>query len=166
MSTAAILDSIEHLQAAVVDFLKLADGGDFGILSDDEFIDAAREIEAIRRQPDTADHAVVAEVRARDLPGKHVARTARGFLGQLWRITPLEAGARVREADNFSPRVTRRVRDWLEAVGNRGSGPGSTAAGPTSTTSSCSALTTMPGTWSKTGASTSATQCPGSSHPH
>jgi hypothetical protein len=107
MSTAAILDLVEQLQAVVVDVLKLADGGDFGALSEEEFIDAVREIEAIRRQLDTADHAIVAEVRARDLAGTHLARTAQGFLGQLWRITPREAGARVREADQLSPRITQ-----------------------------------------------------------
>ena len=37
MSTAAILELIEQLQAAAAEFLKLADGGDFGVLNDEEF---------------------------------------------------------------------------------------------------------------------------------
>lgn len=106
MSTAAILDSIEALQIAASEVLKLADGGDLGILTDEEFLDAAREIEAIRRQLDTADHAIIAEVRVRDLPDTHLARNPRGLLSQLWRITHREAGARIREADALAPRLT------------------------------------------------------------
>jgi hypothetical protein len=104
--TAAILDSLEQLQSAVDDFLKHAEHGGFGVLSDEEFGEVAREVEAIRRQLETVDYPIVAEVEARALSDKALTRNPAGLLSGLWRITPTEAAARVREAAALGPRAT------------------------------------------------------------
>ena len=106
MTTAGILDSIDQLQAAVADFLKLADGGDFGVLDDEDFIDAARNSRpsAGNWTPPTTrswPRCGRASCRMSTWPGPRT-----GFSSQLWRITVREAGARVREADHLGPRVT------------------------------------------------------------
>ena len=91
MSTAGFLDLIGQLQTAVVDFLKLADGGDFGAFEPRRSSSTPRPRSSRRSgwvPGGSAHHAVVAEVRCRDLPGAHLACTAQGFLSQLWRITP------------------------------------------------------------------------------
>lgn len=98
MTAAAIVDSLQSMQAAADDFLKHADNGGLGALTHDEFCDVAREVEAIRRQLVTADYPIIAEVETRALPDKELSRTCAGFLGTLWRLTPHEAAARVREA--------------------------------------------------------------------
>jgi hypothetical protein len=105
MTDAAIWDCITQLQSAVSDFLKHAEAGGFGVLSDEEFVEVAGEVEAIRRQLATADYPIVADVAARDLPATTLTRTPAGFLSSLWRITPHEAHARVREASLLGPRV-------------------------------------------------------------
>ena len=106
MNTAApIVDSFESLQAAVADFLKHARNGGCGALSDDEFVDLSRELEAVRVELTTADYPIVAEAEDRDLADRYSARNVAGFLSGLWRITPHEARARVREVEQLGPRV-------------------------------------------------------------
>lgn len=104
MTAAAIVDALQSVQAAVDDFLKHADNGGFGILSDEEFVEIAHETDAIRRQLATADYAIVSEVDARAMPAKELTRTASGYLAKLWRLTPHEASARVREANALGTR--------------------------------------------------------------
>lgn len=106
MIGAAVVDSLHSLQAAVDEFLNHADNGGLGVLSDDEFAEVAREVEAIRRQLTTADYPIVAEVSARALPEQRLARTPAGYLGALWRLSPREVSGRVREANVLGPRVT------------------------------------------------------------
>jgi hypothetical protein len=104
--TAPVFDALQQLQGAVDDFLKHAEHGGLGVLSDDEFTEVAREVEAIGRQLRTVDYPIVAEVQARGLPEQTLTRTPAGFLRALWRLSPTEAGARVREAAALGPRVT------------------------------------------------------------
>jgi hypothetical protein len=106
MSVAGVSDALAALQAAVDDVLKYADAGELGGLSDEEFVAAARELEAIRRQLATADQPVVAEVARRGLPAATASRTVAGYLAGLWRLTRAEANARVREAAALAPRTT------------------------------------------------------------
>lgn len=105
MTTAAIVDSLQSLQAAVADFLKHAETGGLGMLTEQEFTDAARDLETIRRQLATADYPVISEVQSRSLPEQELTRTPAGYLSKLWRLTPHEACARVREATALSPRA-------------------------------------------------------------
>jgi hypothetical protein len=105
MSAAAIIDSLQFLQAAVEDFLKRAQNGGLGTLTDAEFENVARDIDAIRRQLTTADYPIVAEVESRGLPDRSLTRNAAGYLGAVWRLTPHEAARRVREAEALGPRT-------------------------------------------------------------
>jgi hypothetical protein len=89
----------------VDDFCKDAQHGGLGVLSDDEFMDLAREVEAIRRQLATVDYPILAEVEARSLPEAHLTRNTAGFLRQLWRLSPHEASTRVREAAALGDRA-------------------------------------------------------------
>jgi Domain of unknown function (DUF222)/HNH endonuclease len=106
MSIAGITDALVALQVAVDDVLKYAANGDFGNLPDDEFVDAAHEVEAIRRQLCTADQSIVAEVERRGLPQATARQNAAGHLSALWHITRAEANSRVREAAALAPRTT------------------------------------------------------------
>lgn len=105
MTDAAILESFEALQKAVHAFLDNAAGGEFGRLSDAEFTDLARDLESLRRTLETADNAVIAEVKDRDLPVKDLTRHATRWLSALWRLTPAEAYRRAVEAKAVGPRV-------------------------------------------------------------
>src|SRR4051794_9678559 len=88
MTDAAILESFESLHKAVDEFLGMARGGGLGDLSRDEFVSVARDLEALRRSLQTADHAVIAEVQARELPAKDLTRNVAGWLSAVWRLTP------------------------------------------------------------------------------
>ena len=106
MTTAAVLDSVETLAAAVSEFLKHADNGGLSVLSDEQFAETIRDVEQIRRQLATADYPIIDQIGSRELPGRHLTRTVAGYLGQVWRLTPSAAGARVREAAALAPRTT------------------------------------------------------------
>ncbi len=80
MTSGAVLDAIVSLQAAVGDVLKHFDNGDLGCLSEDEFAEAAGELEATRRTLATADYAVVAEIESRELADRQLARNPAGYL--------------------------------------------------------------------------------------
>ncbi|MGN6606687.1 MAG: DUF222 domain-containing protein, partial [Jatrophihabitans sp.] len=106
MTDAAILERFEVLHKAIDAFGECAAGGGFGQLSDDEFIDLARDLEALRRSLGTVDDAVVTDVERRELPHKQLTRTTAGFLSALWRLTAGEARQRVTAARQCGPRVT------------------------------------------------------------
>src|SRR5438874_1961186 len=106
MTATAILGCLDSLQAAVDDFLKHADNGGLESLSEDEYLEVAREVEAARSQLATADYPIIAGVETRGLPERHLARNAAGLLSGLWRMTPHEAKARVMEATALAPRTT------------------------------------------------------------
>ena len=86
MSIAGVSDALAALQSAVDDVLKYADAGELGGLSDEEFVAAAHEVEAIRRQLAAADQPVVAEVARRGLPAATASGTVAGYLAGLWRL--------------------------------------------------------------------------------
>jgi hypothetical protein len=106
MDGSRISDAIAVMQAAVSDFLKAAAAGEFGALSNAEFCDAAREVEAIRRQLATADYPIVAELDSRELADVRLTHDTAGCLQELWRISRHEAKTRVREADQLGERRT------------------------------------------------------------
>ncbi|MGN6609300.1 MAG: DUF222 domain-containing protein, partial [Jatrophihabitans sp.] len=105
MTDAAILERFEVLHKAIDAFGECAAGGGFGQLSDDEFIDLARDLEALRRSLGTVDDAVVTDVERRELPHKQLTRTTAGFLSALWRLTAGEARQRVTAARQCGTRV-------------------------------------------------------------
>src|SRR4051795_2182421 len=104
MDASPISDALAVLQAAVSDFLEAAAHGELAVLSDAEFVDVVRDVEAVRRQLATADYPIVAELQARELAEVRLTRDTAGCLQELWRISRAEARARVREADQLGER--------------------------------------------------------------
>ena len=80
---------------AVLDALA---GADLTGLSDDQVLDYGREKERLRRRLAVSDHAFIAEVESRGLPGGLFARSTGNFLRGLLRIDPHEASQRVKAA--------------------------------------------------------------------
>nr|MDQ2957487.1 HNH endonuclease [Actinomycetota bacterium] len=88
--------------AAVTDVLECSLAG----LSEDELLDVVRVMERARRKVEAFDHAAIAELEARNLPGRYVVRGSRQFLAGLLNLSPAEASSRVRQAHELGPRVT------------------------------------------------------------
>jgi len=78
---------------------------DFSRISDDELLATIRAAERLKRKVESLDHPLIAEVDARNLPGRHVVRGTAVFLSGLLRISPREARLRVVRAREFGPRV-------------------------------------------------------------
>jgi hypothetical protein len=75
--------------------------------SDDEVEQTIRRVEVLRRRLDSVvDVNAVAELDARSIPGKHLARSTAAFLGGILRLSPGEAARRVKHARALGPRVT------------------------------------------------------------
>src|SRR3954449_13452507 len=72
-------------------------------LPDDELLEAFRQLETVRRQLASVDHALVGEAEARDLAESMAYRNTAGLLRSLLRITPREAAGRVRAAEAAGP---------------------------------------------------------------
>jgi hypothetical protein len=79
-------------------------GLDLTALSEDDLLAYARDKERLRRRLAAADHALVLEVEARDLPGKYKVRNAAKLLRALLRLDPHEAHIRVKAAHAAGPR--------------------------------------------------------------
>ena len=106
MTSAPVRDSLESLRAAVDELFKQLDAGELASLDEDELVEFARDMEGVRRQLQTADYPLVGEFDERDTPEHYSARNTASFLSGLWRITPHEAHARVKEAHALAPRTT------------------------------------------------------------
>ncbi|MDQ2955794.1 MAG: HNH endonuclease [Actinomycetota bacterium] len=105
MTTAVIGDvgaKVGVVVAAVIDVLECSLAG----LAEGELLDVIRVMEKARRKVEAFDHAVVAELEARNVPGRYVVRGSRQFLAGLLNLSPGEAGVRVRQARELGPRVT------------------------------------------------------------
>ncbi|MDQ2837390.1 MAG: 13E12 repeat family protein, partial [Actinomycetota bacterium] len=105
MTTAVISDvgaKVGVVLAAVTDVLECSLAG----LSEDELLDVVRVMERARRKVEAFDHAAVAELEARNVPGRYVVRGSRQFLAGLLNLSPAEASSRVRQAHELGPRVT------------------------------------------------------------
>ncbi|MDQ2838833.1 MAG: HNH endonuclease [Actinomycetota bacterium] len=105
MTTAVISDvgaKVGVVLAAVSEVLECSLAG----LSEAELLDVVRVMERARRKVEAFDHAAVAELEARNLPGRYVVRGSRQFLARLLKLSPGEASSRVRQAHELGPRVT------------------------------------------------------------
>jgi hypothetical protein len=87
-------------------FADLVGGCDVLGLSDEVFIAEIRAHERLRRQMVARDHVLVAELIERIATAQIPARDARTFLVDCLRLSPGEATARVRAAQDLGPRVT------------------------------------------------------------
>jgi hypothetical protein len=88
-------------------------------LSEPELLAVVREVERARRQLEALEHRLIAEVEQRNLPGKHLARSAGAFLAGLLNLSAREASVRIRHARHLGPRVTvtgQRLQPLLPAT--------------------------------------------------
>jgi hypothetical protein len=87
--------------AAVIDELQ---GMQLTAGTDDEVLDALRELEVQKRRLAAVDHRLIAETEQRRLAAPRGCASTGALLRQLLRIDPTEAAARVRAAAELGPR--------------------------------------------------------------
>jgi hypothetical protein len=88
-------------------------------LAEQELLGVVREVERARRRLEALEHRLIAEVEERNLPGKHLVRSAGAFLADLLNLSAREASVRVRHARYLGPRVTvtgQRLQPLLPAT--------------------------------------------------
>jgi hypothetical protein len=73
-------------------------------LSGQQELDVLRALETQKNRIPTVEHRLIADVQARGTAGEHGCAGTAVLLGQLLRITPREAGARVQAATDLGPR--------------------------------------------------------------
>ncbi|MEO7261369.1 MAG: DUF222 domain-containing protein [Jatrophihabitantaceae bacterium] len=81
-------------------------GCSFSGLVDEDLLEVLRLAEQARRQLEALDHLLIAEVEARNLPGRHVLRGSKQLLSGLLNLSPAESSARVRHAHQLGPRIS------------------------------------------------------------
>lgn len=81
-------------------------GCSFSGLTDDAVLEVLRLAERARRQLEALDHLLIAEVEARNLPGRHVLRGSKQLLSGLLNLSPAESGTRVRQTRELGPRTS------------------------------------------------------------
>jgi Domain of unknown function (DUF222)/HNH endonuclease len=81
-------------------------GSSFSVLADDDLLDVLRHAERARRQLEALDHVLIAELQARNLPGRLVLRGPVQLLSGVLNLSPTESSARVRQARELGPRTT------------------------------------------------------------
>jgi hypothetical protein len=100
VTSAAVLAAAE-LPATVAELA----GCSFSPLSDDDVLEVLRLAERARRQLEALDHVLIAELEARNLPGRYVLRGSKQLLSGLLTLSPSESGTRVRHAHELGPRT-------------------------------------------------------------
>jgi hypothetical protein len=73
-------------------------------LSGQQELDVLRELETQKNRIPTVEHLLIADVDTRGTAHEHACRSTAVLLGQLLRISPPEAGARVKAATNLGHR--------------------------------------------------------------
>jgi hypothetical protein len=81
-------------------------GCSFSSVADDDLLEVLRLAERARRQLEALDHVLIAELEARNLPGRYVLRGSKQLLAGLLTLSPAESGARVRHARELGPRTS------------------------------------------------------------
>ncbi|HEX8304198.1 MAG TPA: DUF222 domain-containing protein [Jatrophihabitans sp.] len=104
---AAVL-AASGLPAAVAELAECS----LSTLADDELLEVIRVTERARRQLEALDATLIAELEARNLPGRLVLRGPAQLLSGLLNLSPAESSARVRQAHELGPRSTL-TGDWL-----------------------------------------------------
>jgi hypothetical protein len=100
MSAAVLAASM--LPAAVAELA----GCSFSALADEELLKVVRLAERARRQVEALDAVLIAELEARNLPGRLVLRGPAQLLSGLLNLSAAESSARVRHARELGPRST------------------------------------------------------------
>ncbi|MDQ1743584.1 MAG: hypothetical protein QOE23_1923 [Pseudonocardiales bacterium] len=75
-------------------------------LADEQLLEVVRVAERARRQLEALDATLIAELEARNLPGRLVLRGPAQLLSGLLNLSPTESAARVRQARELAPRST------------------------------------------------------------
>ena len=117
--TGVIASEVVAMAAALpVAVAEFADNS-FSALSDEQLLEVMRYHEQARRRLEALDGLLIAEVDARNLPGRYVMRGTRQLLAGVLNLSPSESGPRVRQARELGPRVTvtgERLEPLLPAV--------------------------------------------------
>jgi uncharacterized protein DUF222 len=87
-------------------------GCSFSTLADEELLEVVRVAERARRQLEALDATLIAELEARNLPGRLVLRGPAQLLSGLLNLSPGESSARVKQARELGPRSTL-TGEWL-----------------------------------------------------
>jgi hypothetical protein len=103
-STTGLSDAPAIASALPAAVAELA-GCSFSALTDDDLLEVLRLAERARRQLEALDHVLIAELEARNLPGRYVLRGSKQLLSGLLTLSPSESGARVRHARELGPRT-------------------------------------------------------------
>ena len=98
----AVLVAASGLPAAVAELA----GCSLSTLADEELLEVLRVAERARRQLEALDATLIAELEARNLPGRLVLRGPAQLLAGLLNLSPAESSARVRQARELGPRST------------------------------------------------------------
>jgi Domain of unknown function (DUF222) len=75
-------------------------------LADGDLLEVLRAAERAQRQLEALDAVLIAELQARNLPGRLVLRGPAQLLSGLLNLSPAESNARVRQARELGPRTT------------------------------------------------------------
>jgi len=75
-------------------------------ITDEQLLEVMRLTERARRQLEALDAVLIAELEARNMAGRWVVRGPRQLLAGLLRLSPAEAGSRVRHARELGPRIS------------------------------------------------------------
>ncbi|HEX8095133.1 HNH endonuclease signature motif containing protein [Jatrophihabitans sp.] len=102
VGTGAAVLAASQLPAAVG---QLA-GCSLSTLADEELLEVVRVTERARRQLEALDATLIAELEARNLPGRLVLRGPAQLLSGLLNLSPVESSARVRQARELGSRST------------------------------------------------------------
>jgi hypothetical protein len=102
VSSDAVVLTASTVPAAVAELA----GCSFSTLADDDVLGVLRLAERARRQLEALDHVLIAELEARNLPGRYVLRGSKQLLAGLLTLSPAESGARVRHAHALGPRTS------------------------------------------------------------
>lgn len=94
------------LAAALPAAISQLAGCSFSGLADDDVLEVLRLAEQARRQLEALDHLLIAEVEARNLPGRYVLRGSKQLLSGLLNLSSAESGPRVRQARELGPRTS------------------------------------------------------------
>jgi hypothetical protein len=102
VSSSEAVNAASAVPAAVAELA----GCSFAAVPDDDLLEVIRQAERARRQLEALDAVFIAEIEARNLPGRYVLRGSKQLLAGLLTLSPAESGTRVRQAHALGPRTT------------------------------------------------------------
>jgi hypothetical protein len=112
MTVAVDMGAAVRAAAGLPDAVAELAGCSLSALADEELLEVVRVTERARRQLEALDHVLIAELEARNLPGRLVLRGPAQLLSGLLNLSPAESSARVRQARELGPRSTL-TGEWL-----------------------------------------------------